>query len=431
MTTTNLRLLLSTSLCALLIGCGGGASDAPQEQPTTPTSSKITLSGIVTDNPIVNASIMVRVANNAFGDAPPTGSNGEFTVDITSENPAALVSAEALDAVNGVKLSAVLDTFSNYTSQARNGVVAGVKITNVTTALQVLAERLASDGSIDSYSEYTQLAEAVSGEELFELAAALKVVIENIDGSVLPAGINDTVELAHAIADGSSSFLSDLTIAAPEALSEARNKLLTDGNATLPFGPSDAPGVYSATNGRYIYAVFPNGVALVDNRDDNAVPGTPSWSLNELGQLVVRFFGFERETDALSVIGEAGDVVHMVRQSDFGNQQITDASGAVKRTFGAAYDSADVPGSWIDSAISNSRWVFDASGSGHRLNTLTQIQSDAFQWNVTTDGHINMAFDGTDESMQFSRLSGADEVLKVSRFAGQYAYLNVATLVKE
>ena len=431
MTTANFRFLLTSSLCALLFGCGGGASDAPQVQPASTASSKITLSGVVTDNPIVNASIMVRVANNAFDDAPPTGSNGEFSVDISSDTPDALVTAEALDAVNGVMLSAVLETYSNYTSQARNGVVQGVKITNVTTALQVLAERIANDGSVDSFAEYQALVEQIDGEELFELAAAIKVVVENIDGNVLPAGINNTAELARLIASGNSSFLSDLAIASPTALVEARGKLLTDGNATLPFGPTSATGVYVATDSSYIYAVFPNGSALVDNLDDNVVPGVPSWSLNERGQIVVRFFGFERQTDALSAIGQAGNVLQVVRQSDFGNEQATNATGVFKHNFGDAFDASNVPGVWIDGTMETSRWVFDAAGTGHRLNTQTQIQSDAFVWNVTTDGRINMQFDGTEESMQFSRLSGVDQVLQVSLFNGQYAYLNVSTLVKE
>ena len=431
MTTKNVRLLLTGALSALLIGCGGGASDAPSATLTPPVSSKLTLSGIVTDNPIVNASVMVRVADTAFDDAPPTGSNGEFRLDISSENPAALVMAEALDAVNGVKLSAVLDTYAGFTTQARNGVVDGIKITNVTTALQVLAEAIAADGNIDTYSEYEQLVEQVDAGTLFELAAAIKVVVESIDGSVLPSGMADTVELARAIAGGSSSFLNDIAISAPGALAEARSKLLTDGNATLPFGPTDAPGVYRSLDNNFIYAVFANGTALVDNLDDNEVPGTPSWSLNDNGQLVVRFFGFERTTDSLSVIGKAGDVMHMVRESDFGNATTTDANTTIKHLFGTAYSEAVVPGQWTDSAMPDSQWVFIESGTGFRRNTLTQAQGDVFTWTITDDGRINMSFDGTDESMQFVKLTTGNDVLQVTRFNGQYAYLAISELTKD
>lgn len=430
--TARLQLLGLAFSTALLTACGGGASDAPQNEPEPAQSGKITLSGVVTDNPIVNASVMVRVAETAFADAPPTGSNGEFQLDITSEKPDALVVAEALDAVNGVKLTAVLDTFANYSAQARNGVVDGVKITNVTTALQILVEQLATDGSIDTFTEYHQLSEQIDANELFELAAAIKVVVENIDGSVLPAGIADTEALARAIANGSSSFLADIATTAPAALEEARNKLLTDGNATLAFEPVTAPGVYASVSDRFVYAVFSNGSALVDYGTDESVPGTPSWSLNDNGQLVVNFVGFERETDSLSAIGTVGDVVHLVRESDFRNAKVVDASSVRKINFGAAFDAAEVPGSWTDGEMEASRWVFDIGGQGYRLNTQTQIQSDAFAWNVTSDGRINMTFDGTDESMQFVRLSdGADSVLQISRFNGQFAYLNTTTLSPE
>jgi hypothetical protein len=422
-------LALST---ALLTACGGGASDAPQNEPDPAVSGKITLAGVVTDNPIVNASVMVRVAETAFDDAPPTGSNGEFQLDISSEKPDALVVAEALDAVNGVKLTAVLNTFANYSAQARNGVVDGIKITNVTTALQILAEQLASDGSIDTFTEYHQLSEQIDANELFELAAAIKVVVENIDGSVLPAGVSDTEALARAIANGNSSFLTDIATNAPAALEEARTKLLTDGNATLPFEPVSAPGVYASVSDRFIYAVFSNGSALVDYGTDESVPGTPSWSLNDNGQLVVSFVGFERATDSLSAIGTVGDIVHLVREADFRNAKSVDASSVRKINFGAAFDAANVPGSWVDGDMEASRWVFVEGGQGYRLNTQTQIQSDAFNWDVTSDGRINMTFDGTDESMQFVRLDdGADAVLQISRFNGQFAYLNTTTLTPE
>ncbi|MFK7887453.1 MAG: hypothetical protein AB8G16_11375 [Gammaproteobacteria bacterium] len=427
-----LRLLSLALSTALITACGGGASDAPQNTPEPVVAGKITLSGVVTDNPIVNASVMVRIAEDAFDDAPPTGSNGEFQLDISSQNPEALVMAEALDAVNGVKLTAVLDTFANYSAQARNGVVDGVKITNVTTALQVLVERLAADGSIDTFNEFHQLAGEVDANELYELAAAIKVVVENIDGSVLPAGLANTEALARAIAAGQSSFLNDIATTAPAALAEARSKLLNDGNATLPFEAVSAPGVYLSLSDNFTYAVFNNGTALVDYGSDESVPGTPSWSLNDNGQIIVSFVGFERATDSLSSIGAVGDVMHVVVETDFRNAQSVQASSVRKINFAQGFDAASVPGSWIDGDMETSRWVFETGNQGYRLNTQTQIQSDAFTWSITSDGRINMLFTGTDESMQFARLDdGDDAVLQVSRFNGEFAYLSTTTLTPE
>lgn len=428
----HIRSLLLASSAALLSACGGGASDAPRATPDPVPSSKITLSGVVTDNPIVNASVMVRVADTAFSDAPPTGSNGEFQLDITSEKPDALVAAEALDAVNGVKLTAILDTYANFTAQARNGVVDGVKITNVTTAAQVLAEQLAADGSVDTLAEYRSLIEQIDSQTLFELSAAIKVVVENIDGNVLPSGVADTAELARLIAAGDSTFFSDLAEASPEALAEARAKLLSDGNATLPFDVVSAPGVYSALEESFTYAVFENGTALVDYGDDSSVPGTPAWSLNDNGQIDIRFFGFERSTDRISAIGQVEDVMHIVTEADFGNAQVVEAASVQKVGFGRAFTDAEVPGSWIDGSMETSRWVFEGSGLGHRLNTTTQTQEDVFSWSVTADGRISLAFDQSDETMQFKRVdSGNDDVLVIRRFAGQFALLSFSTLSRD
>ncbi|MEO1575112.1 MAG: hypothetical protein AAFU65_09150, partial [Pseudomonadota bacterium] len=392
----------------------------------------ITLSGIVTDNPIVNASVMVRVADAAFDDAPPTGSNGEFQLDISSTTPDALVAAEALDAVNGVKLTAILDSYANFTAQARNGVVDGVKITNVTTAAQVLAEQLAADGAVDTVEEYRSLMEQIDAESLYELAAAIKVVVENIGGNVLPSGVQDTAELARAIASGDSSFLADLAVSSPEALTEARTKLLNDGNATIPFDVTSAPGVYSAIQESFTYAVFENGTALVDYGDDSSVPGTPAWSLNQNGQIDVRFFGFERATDRISAIGQVDNVMQIVTEADFGNAQVVEAASVHKVSFGAAFTSAEVPGTWIDGTMETSRWVFETSGLGYRLNISNQTQEEVFSWSVTADGRISLAFDGSDETMQFKRVdSGADDVLVIRRFGGQFALLNFSTLTPD
>ncbi len=424
-----IRLFMLGAAGTLLSACGGGASDAPQPVNDTPPADSITLSGIVTDNPIVNAAVMVRVAETAFDNAPLTGSNGEFQVDISSPKADALVMAEALDAVNGVKLTAILDSYANFNSRARNGVVDGIKITNVTTAAQVLAEQLAADGSVDSVEEFRTLAEQIDAGTLYELSAAIKVVVENIGGNVLPAGVTDTADLARAIASGDSSFLADIETATPGALAEARSKLLNDGNATIPFEPTDAPGVYTAIEESFTYAVFANGTALVDYGDDTSVPGTPAWSLNSNGQIDVRFFGFERNSDRISALGQVDDVMHIVTEADFGSSNVVEAASVHKVGFGAPFESAEVVGTWIDGAMETSRWVFETSGLGHRLNTVTQTQEEVFSWSVTADGRISLAFDQSDETLQFVRVdSGADDVLVIRRFNNQFALLNLSTL---
>ncbi|MEM6639521.1 MAG: hypothetical protein AAF610_06430 [Pseudomonadota bacterium] len=427
-----LRPILITAGAALISACGSGPSDAPDARETGEPATSLTLSGIVTDNPIVNASVMVRVADTEFGDAPPTGSNGEFQVDISSTQANALVVAEAMDAVNGVRLSAVLDTFSNFEARARNGRVDGVKITNVTTAAQVLAERLAVDGSVDSVDEYRELLERVDADTLYELSAAIKVVVENIGGTTLPAGISDTAALARAVAAGNSSFLTDLATSSPTALATARARLLTDGNATIPFDTNSAPGVYAAIEDNFIYAVFGNGTALVDYREDVSVPGTPAWSLNSNGQIDIRFFGFERTNDKISAIGQVGDVMHVVRETDFGNAQAVEASGVHKFGFGTPFAASNAPGTWLDGAMETSRWVFETSGLGYRLNTATQVQEETFAWSVTADGRLSLDFDDSNEVLQFQRIdSGADDVLVIRRFGGEATVMALSTLVKE
>ncbi len=434
-----MRLTTTLASAGLLFaaGCGGGTPSTKDPIVDAPLpEDAVTLSGIVTDNPIVNASVMMSVAGNDFMAGVPTGSRGDFSIRIESDDPLALVTAEAWDDVNGVRLSAVLDTFEGCQILARNGIVDDVLITNVTTAQKVLGERIAADGSIDSFDEFTEIADQIDADELLELAAALKVVIENIDGNTLPSGYADTVALARDIAAGTSTFLADIETATPGALDTARELLLTDGNATVPVRPESAAGVYLSDDFRFVYALFDNGTALADFFQDFLVPGVPSWAIDELGRINVTFYGFNRAGDSLSVLGRVGDMLHIVADFDgLGDPtgQLV-ASNVRKYDFGGTFDSAAVVGAWFDPATPSTQWVFEASGDGYRVDAGTLVRSDAFTWSITADGRLRVEYAEFDEVLEIVLLDafedGVQQVLNVSRFASQWSTLSVAGFEK-
>jgi hypothetical protein len=64
--------------------------------------------------------------------------------------------------------------------------VAGLSITNVTTAHYVLALRCDLGRDFDDLDEVESVAPSVDSGELLELAAAIKTVVENRDGVALP-----------------------------------------------------------------------------------------------------------------------------------------------------------------------------------------------------------------------------------------------------
>lgn len=417
----------------MVSGCGGGGSEVAENLPPIeqPSSNTLTLSGLVTDDPVVNANVSFMVGAQEFVGATPTGSAGEFELQIKSDNPNDLVVGRAHDVANSVYLTAVLDTFEGCVNRAVDRVVDDVKVTNISTAQQVLAERLALDGAVDSYDEYMELSQQIDATELLELSASIKAVVENINGTVLPTGYAHTLDLARAIADGSSTFDADVELVSPGTLAFAQDKLLTDGNATESFAGSNAPGVYAAVSNEFVYAVFADGSALVEQFDDSAVPGTPSWNITERGNLQVNFIDFRRSADRLTVMGSAAEVMHLV--ADFvgpaGDAAGRRAATVEKFGFGPAFAADSVAGSVADPYYTSDDLVFMADGTGTAQNRANPALQSGFTWNINNRGHLRVDFAGSPRSTEFVALDGGNgsQVLSITRYNEQYPTLAVTS----
>ncbi|NNF15147.1 MAG: hypothetical protein HKN70_00300 [Gammaproteobacteria bacterium] len=412
-------------------GCSGGGSEVVSTLPQVDDSATLTLSGLVTDDPIVNADVSFMVGNREFPGGVPTGSRGEFQLQVVSDNPDDMVVGRAHDAANGVYLTAVLDTFEGCINRAVDNVVDNVKVTNITTAQQVLAERLALDGSIDGYAEYMELSEQIDAMELLELAASIKSVVENINGTVLPSGYENTLELARAIASGSSTFDSDVELLNPGTLAFARDKLLNDGHATVPFSGGDAPGVYASVGQNFVYAVFADGSAMVEQFDDTAIPGTPSWSITDSGSLQVNFVNFRRSADRLTIMGNADNLMHVVADEIDGAGAAAgrDAATVKKYRFGPAFDAAGVPGTVADPYFVQDDLVFASDGTGVAQNRANPANQTSFAWSINAQGNLHLEFANSMRSVEFVNLvdSDATTVLSITRYDNQYPALAVNT----
>ncbi|MEM9383852.1 MAG: carboxypeptidase-like regulatory domain-containing protein [Pseudomonadota bacterium] len=223
----------------------------------------VTVSGVVTDAPIANAIVTLTVDGQQFEAPTPTDANGAYTVEISSTDPDALVLCEAVDPNGAARFTALLDDFEGFQEAANEeGVVEAVDITNVTTAQFVLATQLTDDGQIDDLDELETAAEMVDADELLELSAAIKVVVEAIEGVTLPEGIDDTQALAEAIAEGTTTFVEDLEVTNPGTLDEAVDLVLTDGNATVAWTEETVPGVYMPSDDDSVFVFFAGGQGL-------------------------------------------------------------------------------------------------------------------------------------------------------------------------
>jgi hypothetical protein len=393
---TTIRTACLTALLALY-GCGGGGSaDGRTTPPVIDPAATLSLSGHVTDAAVPNAIVTAHVGSDTFTAVAMTDADGAFSVDIESSDDAALVSFEATDASGVVHFTSLPTTFGELAAQAdADGNVSGVSITNLTTAHAVLVARATSDGSIDSMDELATVAPSVDSAELLQLAAAIKVVVENRAGVTLPTGVGDTLELAQAIADGSSTFLDDVETTSPGTLDTAADDVLTDGNATMVFSVSDAGGVYVDETSDITLALFNGGLGWMNAGGELRQIG--SWHVDEDGRIYMLFPGGDHEVDSLTLLGQAGDYASVV--ADVSSLVDSTSQGHTYATyqhsaFGSFTAEELTDHSFVLANDSATALVFAADGTGYNADAASGAQQQSFRWQVLDGGQLVLEYDG-------------------------------------
>ncbi|WP_462146478.1 PKD domain-containing protein [Pseudoalteromonas gelatinilytica] len=162
-------------------------------------SLKIT--GIVTDEPIINSSVAVQIGDQQF--EVTADAEGRYSVNIEVDDSDAdeLVKLVALgnNAIDpDVEFISQLKSIATLISQAgSDGTLSkdenfGVNITNVSTAEFALLSRNGAD--IDSEQALDKALLAVDADEKLLLAAIIKIIVDDPNFS-LPEGINSTLQL--------------------------------------------------------------------------------------------------------------------------------------------------------------------------------------------------------------------------------------------
>lgn len=162
---------------------------------------QLTLKGVVTDDIIANALVSAWVGNTRFDTEANEQGEYEITLTINESKLDDLVYLEAKGqgAQEHVLLASQLISFRDLLAQAGDDKVLGklenirVNITNYSTAEMALLLRDGFEpGSAASYKRSLSL---VSGQETLQLAALLKIIIDNPSYD-LPTGVGDTYEFA-------------------------------------------------------------------------------------------------------------------------------------------------------------------------------------------------------------------------------------------
>ncbi len=182
----------------------------------------LTLDGVANDTPLANASISATVfeagSNGASSTVFTTTADalGIFSLELTAQNADDFVvlTAEGVNAQQGAKLISYAGSAEFIASQANGGSTkitvidyGALEISHVSTAMAVLAEK-AHGGPIFSANDLSQVESKIAGTSLFDMAAAMKTLVDNA-GVVLPAGADNSLDLLRDPFEY-SGFLADL-----------------------------------------------------------------------------------------------------------------------------------------------------------------------------------------------------------------------------
>lgn len=414
----DVRTLLTIGVGSLfLTACGGSSSPDAPEQPVTATAadpaaaSKLTIRGAVTDDPIDSATVRYRVGEREFEAARISDNDGAYEIEIEYDSLDDVVIGEAVRGATNIHFVGDVTTVRELLAGAQDGVVDAGRITNLTTAKYVLASNATDDGQFDSLDEFATATDGVDPYELLTVSAAIKTVVESIDGTVLPVDVADTLELAERIADGSSSFVQDLATTSPGTLPFAINKMLNDGFATLDFEASDVPAVYMSNTASLAYVFFADGSGLSTTFADAPADRVRQWQVNTDGDLALTYAADPGQAQVLKLLSSTSDrrQISVEADADGGDEAASDdVANFVVYRFAGEFDVTTVPGNYATADGSGFELV--AGGSGWRFDVNGTVSSD-LTWRVDGNGRLILDF-GSGETRSLTQLGGATETVR-------------------
>ncbi len=416
-----IRLGLIAGLAISLNGCGGSGGATPEEVAASPpepvadgtgaeqetgtgsvpppASEKVTVRGLVTDAPIVNARVSVTVGDQVF-DAPLlSDASGAYEVEIESTDPDQLVYCQAVDQSGTVRFTAVPSTFGELNAAAESGAVGDMNITNVTTAHQVLVRQFLEDGQIQSVTQLRDMAQFVDTRRLLELSAAIKLVVEQREGIVLPAGIADSQALAEAIVSGQSTFVDDVQVSNPGAFDRALNDVVSDGHAVLAFSPASATGVYADAGSGDVLMLLEAGGYV--NSPSQGLREISSWSVGEDGRLALQLA--DGSVSFLAALARSEDLLNAVVGSP--DEAAEDYRMYSFRQFAGAFDAVGIAGTYALSDNAALVYILSEGGGGYLAEAATGNGVEDFSWQLDASGALVLSLSG--RSIQLTLLDGS------------------------
>jgi hypothetical protein len=246
-------------LAAQLAACSGGSGSSPPPStptpppsggspptnpPPAPTTVSLTLSGTVTDAPIANAVVTATVGDETFTATADASGNYSLEIEIEEANAGAFVtlSARGVGDQAFVEFTSLAGSFQALATQAGSDDTLSstenfaTQITNFSTAEAVFLREANGGQPVTSDALLQTLSSAVNAQDVLDLAAAIKLTVDDAANYPMPAGQTSILELASDPA-ARQQFVDDVYEQDPAAFANTQASIVHDAGLAQPVEP--------------------------------------------------------------------------------------------------------------------------------------------------------------------------------------------------
>jgi hypothetical protein len=242
-------------LAAQLAACGGGddapatppppAGNNPPPPPPPPATVSLTLEGRVTDEPIANAIVTATVGAETFTATADAAGSYSIEIEVAEANAGQFVtlSARGVGDQSFVEFTSLAGSLQSLAAQAGDDDTLSssenfaTQITNVSTAEAVLLRDANGGEPITTDATLQGLATSVNAQDVLDLAAAIKLAVDNAEEYPLPEGQTSILALASDPA-ARQAFVNDVYEQDPSAFAAVQAAIVQDSGLTQPIDPA-------------------------------------------------------------------------------------------------------------------------------------------------------------------------------------------------
>jgi hypothetical protein len=270
-------------------GTGGGGGGGTVTPP--PTLSRLTLTGVVTDAPIANAVVTATLGGQTF--TATADANGNYSVEVAIEESATggfiTLTAKGAGSQSYVEFTSLVGAFDALKTQAGSDSILSnsenfaTQITNVSTALAVLLQQANGGQPVNSQTLIATLSPTLNGQQLLELATAIKLLVDEADDYPLPSGQTSL----HALLTNTTAreqLVADVYEQDPATFNNTSNTIVADSTLTQPITAATLPATLTAATLNDLdvetYAGLDRAVSYTFNTDGTGTASTGTWHRN-------------------------------------------------------------------------------------------------------------------------------------------------------